>query len=88
VALLEHDFPLLRKNSIKQSHIVKQLIIDGLGIAFLPDMLIQKEVLEGRLNLLELNYSQFYIVDTYKRHLRENKQLLPLINFISEKNLI
>lgn len=73
VSLLEHEFPLLRKNSIKQSNIVKQLIIDGLGIAFLPNILVENDVLQGNVNILKLPYSQFYTVDTFMRHPRENE---------------
>lgn len=85
VSLLEHEFPLLRKNSIKQISIVKQLILDGLGIAFLPHILVENDVLQGNLNRLKLPYSQFYKVDIFMRHLRESERLRPLINFIREK---
>ena len=81
---LEHEHSLLRKNTIQQSNIAKQLIVGGLGIAFLPKMQVEEDVKEGRLKILQLPYGQHYNVHTYMKHLRESDRLIPLIDFIRE----
>ncbi|MEG0384409.1 MAG: LysR family transcriptional regulator, partial [Solibacillus sp.] len=63
--LLEKDYPQLRKRTIKQSHIIKQFVKDGLGMAFLPESIIDQD-LEDYL-FTSFDFTFFYIptVDLY-----------------------
>ena len=85
VSYLEQEHSLLRKSQIKQSDIVKQLIIRGLGIGFLPKFQIEDELTKGELKSVDLPYTKFYPIEIYMKHLRESEQLMPLLHFIREK---
>lgn len=41
-----------RQVSISQSYVVKRLIKDGLGMSFLPRMIVRRERMEGRFNIV------------------------------------
>ena len=86
LTLIEQEHKISRKNTIKESNIVKQLVIGGLGIGFLPKFLIEDELAESRLKILELKpHMHLFPVEIYMKHVRESEQLLPLLNFIREK---
>ena len=86
LTLIEQEHKISRKNTIKESNIVKQLVLGGLGIGFLPKFLIEDELAEGRIKILELNpHMHLYPVEIYMKHVRESELLLPLLNFIREK---
>ncbi|MBD8032460.1 LysR family transcriptional regulator [Solibacillus merdavium] len=86
LTLIEQEHKIARKNTIKESNIVKQLVLGGLGIGFLPKFLIEEELAEGRLKILELKpHMHLFPVEIYMKHVRESEQLLPLLNFIRKK---
>lgn len=49
---LRENYILTRQVSISQSYVVKRLIKDGLGMSFLPRMIVRKERMEGRFNIV------------------------------------
>ena len=86
VSYLEQEHRIVRKSFVKQSDIVKQLILRGLGIGFLPKFQIEDDVATGALKSVELeSYTKFYPIEVYMKHLRESEELLPLLSFIREK---
>ena len=86
VSYLEQEHRIERKSFIKQSDIVKQLILRGLGIGFLPKFQIEDELAKGELKSIDLQpLTTFYPIEIYMKHLRESEQLMPLLNFIREK---
>lgn len=86
LSYLEQEHRIVRKSLIKQSDVVKQLILRGLGIGFLPRFQIEDDLAKGELNRLELqSYTKVYPIEIYMKHLRESERLLPLLNFMREK---
>ena len=80
----EHQIP--RKSQMKQCDVVKQLILRGLGIGFLPRFQIEEDLAKGDLKSIDLqSYTMLYPIEIYMKHLRESEQLLPILNFIREK---
>ncbi|KPN89653.1 LysR family transcriptional regulator [Lysinibacillus sp. ZYM-1] len=49
---LRENYVLTKHVSISQSYVVKRLIKDGLGMSFLPRMIVRKERMEGRFNIV------------------------------------
>ncbi len=84
--LLKKEFPQLRTRAIKQSHIIKQFVKDGLGMAFLPNSIIEQDLKDNLFT--SYDFTLFYIptVDLYMRHIREDGNLLPLLQAIREAN--
>lgn len=85
--LLQKEFPHLRKRTIKQCHIIKQFVKDGLGMAFLPESIIDQDLKDGLIT--SYHFSLFYLdsVDLYMRHFREEENLWPLLQAIREANM-
>lgn len=82
--LLQKEFPQLRKRTIKQSHIIQQFVKDGLGMAFLPASLIEKDLKNGFLTAAYFTLFPLPTVDLYMRHHRGDEKLLPLLQVIRE----
>lgn len=49
---LRETYVFTKQVSISQSYVVKRLIKDGLGMSFLPRMIVRKERMEGRFNIV------------------------------------
>lgn len=58
---------------------LKELVLQGLGIAWLPKLLVEKEILENKLEVLDSNHYNFY-QDVYI--IRREMSLSKRINFI------
>lgn len=43
---------MIKRPPHAQSYVVKRLIKDGLGMSFLPRMIVRKERMEGRFNIV------------------------------------
>lgn len=49
---LQEKYVVTKQVSISQSYVVKRLIKDGLGMSFLPRMIVRRERMEGRFNIV------------------------------------
>lgn len=49
VLLIKQKYPSTRMMKVSQTHITKRFIIEGLGVSFLPESSVRRELLEGRL---------------------------------------
>ena len=86
ISYIEKEHQITRKSHIKQSDVVKQLILRGLGIGFLPRFQIEDDLAKGNLRSVDLqSYTRFYPIEIYMKHLRESEQLMPLLHFMREK---
>ena len=86
ITYVEQEHPIPRKSQMKQCDVVKQLILRGLGIGFLPRFQIEEDLAKGDLKSIDLqSYTMLYPIEIYMKHLRESEQLLPILNFIREK---
>lgn len=87
-ALLDIQFPSIRKLNISQSYIIKQFVKDGLGMAFLPKSIVHKEVTEELFNLFHFDRFLLPTVDLYIRHIKENEKIVPLLQKIRASNFL
>lgn len=44
---VRHKFPKIRTMKVSQVHVTKRFIVEGLGVSFLPESTVRKELLEG-----------------------------------------
>lgn len=44
---VRHKFPRVRTMKVSQIHVTKRFIVEGLGVSFLPESTVRKELLEG-----------------------------------------
>ncbi|MEO4054666.1 LysR family transcriptional regulator [Solibacillus sp. CAU 1738] len=49
---IKQHYPFSKQIQISQSYVVKRLIKDGLGMSFLPKVIVHKEQMEGRFNIV------------------------------------
>ncbi|MFJ7917195.1 MULTISPECIES: substrate-binding domain-containing protein [unclassified Lysinibacillus] len=62
---LEEKYVVTKQVSISQSYVVKRLIKDGLGMSFLPRMIVRRERMEGRFNIIPFEEITFPSVPVY-----------------------
>lgn len=80
--LLQKHINTVRFMSISQSYIVKQFVRGGLGMAFLPKSIVYKEMMEGRLDVIDFDLFELPTVDLYMKYYKENDQIIPLLEKI------
>ncbi|MGE7625090.1 LysR family transcriptional regulator [Viridibacillus sp. NPDC096237] len=80
--LLDSQFPTLRKMKITQSHIIKQFVKDGLGMAFLPKFIIYNGLKEKEFKSLHFDLFLLPTIDLYMRYDKENEKIQPLLQII------
>ncbi|GEK34620.1 LysR family transcriptional regulator [Kurthia sibirica] len=75
---VEHHFPASKQIQLSHSYAVKKFIRDGLGIAFLPKLVLRKDMMEGRLNIYDFHTFELPVVSLYflYKNLREIDHLL------------
>lgn len=82
---LKTIYPSIHTMKITQSHIIKQFVKDGLGMAFLPKFLVTNEVNLQQVNHLHIDLFLLPMIDIYMNYTKENEQLLPLLQMIREQ---
>lgn len=80
--LVKKRFAASRTISISQSYIVKRFIRDGLGISFLPKFIIQREMMEGRFNVVPFHEFKLPDISVYVMTVRNNKNIVQLRDLI------
>ena len=76
---IKTHFPSTKTISISQSYIVKRFIKDGLGISFLPKMIIRREMMEGRFNVIPFPHFKLPTVQVF---------LLTRKDYVVSKDLV
>ena len=66
--LVKDRFSFVKSISIPQCYIVKRFIKDGLGISFLPKLIIRREMMEGRFNVIPFNEFELPFVKIYMQY--------------------
>lgn len=66
--LVKNRFSFVKPISIPQSYIVKRFIKDGLGISFLPKLIIRREMMEGRFNVIPFTEFELPAVKIYMQY--------------------
>ncbi|MBQ0139672.1 MAG: LysR family transcriptional regulator [Kurthia sp.] len=62
---VEKHFPSCKQIQLSHSYAVKKFIRDGLGIAFLPKLILRKDMMEGRLNIYDFKAFELPEVSLY-----------------------
>ncbi|MEK5332474.1 LysR family transcriptional regulator [Lysinibacillus sp. FSL W8-0992] len=78
---INHKYVYTKQVSISQSYVVKRLIKDGLGMSFLPRMIVRRERMEGRFNIVP--FTEFVLPSVpvylfYKDSVQVPQKLLQL----------
>ncbi|MCM3387822.1 LysR family transcriptional regulator [Ureibacillus chungkukjangi] len=74
--LVKNHFHYVKPISIPQSYIVKRFIKDGLGISFLPKLIIRREMMEGRFNVIPFTEFELPSVKIYMQYKLNDKKTL------------
>ncbi|WP_427107994.1 LysR substrate-binding domain-containing protein [Lysinibacillus xylanilyticus] len=78
---LQEKYVVPKQVSISQSYVVKRLIKDGLGMSFLPRMIVRRERMEGRFNIVpfdEIALPSVPVYLFYKDSVKVPEELLCL----------
>ena len=78
---IHNNYVYTKQVSISQSYVVKRLIKDGLGMSFLPRMIVRRERMEGRFNIVPFTAFALPSVPVYlfyKDSVQVPQQLLQL----------
>ena len=80
--MVKHHFPNTRMMKVSQINITKRFIAEGLGISFLPESTVRREILEGRLMevpcpTIKLPQASTYVVLKYEHTMQ--KQLMKFL---------
>ncbi len=78
---VKEQYIFTKQVSISQSYVVKRLIKDGLGMSFLPRMIVRRERMEGRFNIVpfeEFALPSIPVYLFYKDSVQVPKELLAL----------
>ncbi|GAB0171092.1 LysR family transcriptional regulator [Lysinibacillus sp. CTST325] len=79
---IQEKYVVTKQVSISQSYVVKRLIKDGLGMSFLPRMIVRRERMEGRFNIVpfdELALPSVPVYLFYKDSVKIPEELLCLL---------
>ena len=66
--LVKNHFSFVKSIAIPHSYIVKRFIKDGLGISFLPKLIIRREMMEGRFNVIPFTEFELPQVKIYMQY--------------------
>lgn len=80
---LTMEFPSLRMMKVNQSYITKRFVLEGMGVSFLPKSAINKELLEGRLLEVPIDFIEIPKARMYFLYKNGRNLDLELMNFIS-----
>jgi LysR family transcriptional regulator, repressor for citA len=75
--------PGVRMMKVNQSYITKRFVLEGMGISFLPKSSINKELLEGRLLAVPIDFIDIPKASMYFVYKNELQFDIDLMNYIS-----
>ncbi|TKC15743.1 LysR family transcriptional regulator [Robertmurraya kyonggiensis] len=80
---VKNKYPKIKMMKVSQTHITKRFIVEGLGVSFLPESTVRRELLEGR--LLEVHDHSFNLpeANTYAIMKYKHSQQKEFLEFLS-----
>ncbi|GER68093.1 HTH-type transcriptional regulator CitR [Weizmannia acidilactici] len=81
---LRAEFPLLRTMLVSQVHVTRRFIIEGLGVSFLPESTVRRELAEGRLLSVPCPFLQMPVARTYAVLKYEHRKERQFLEFLSQ----
>ena len=85
---LREKYVLTKQVSISQSYVVKRFIKDGLGMSFLPRMIVRKERMEGRFNIVPFEAFPFPSVPVYLFYKESTQVTQGLVDVLQTRNYL
>ncbi|MFK5708275.1 MULTISPECIES: LysR substrate-binding domain-containing protein [Lysinibacillus] len=85
---LREKYVLTKQVSISQSYVVKRLIKDGLGLSFLPRMIVRKERMEGRFNIVPFEDFPLPSVPVYLFYKESTQVPDGLVDLLQTRNYL
>lgn len=68
---------------VNQSHITKRFVLEGIGVSFLPKSIINREIMEGRLLEVPVNFIKIPTASMYILHKYEHEIESDFVKFVS-----
>jgi LysR family transcriptional repressor of citA len=81
--LKRHNIGAQNHITINNNEAIKRMAIEGVGVAFLPDITAQKELSSGDLVEIPLMPGELFTIDTYLLYLRQEFMNPVILKFIS-----
>ncbi|MFD1018336.1 LysR family transcriptional regulator [Thalassobacillus hwangdonensis] len=83
-SLLQYHLPHYKMMAVTQSHAVKRFILEDIGVSFLPTSIIRRELMEGRLLEVPVDFISLPFAETYFLAQSLNKKEKTFLDFISK----
>ncbi|WP_018662127.1 LysR family transcriptional regulator [Heyndrickxia acidiproducens] len=80
---LRAEIPLLRTMLVSQVHVTRRFVIEGLGVSFLPESTVRRELAEGRLLSVPCPFLQMPVAKTYAVFKYEHQKVTKFLEFLS-----
>ncbi|MUK90702.1 LysR family transcriptional regulator [Ornithinibacillus sp. L9] len=80
---LNESIPILRLMKVNQSYITKRFVLEGIGVSILPRSIIQRELMEGRLLEVPVDFIRMPQASMYLIYKHEHLVDHEFIDFIS-----
>jgi LysR family transcriptional regulator, repressor for citA len=84
---IKQKYPSTRMMKVSQTHITKRFIVEGLGVSFLPETVVRRELLEGRLMEVTCHSIQLPEASTYAVIKYEHSLQLEFLEYLSRYRL-
>ncbi|MBD8069027.1 LysR family transcriptional regulator [Bacillus sp. PS06] len=84
---IKQKYPSTRMMKVSQTHITKRFIAEGLGVSFLPESVVRREMLEGRLMEVVCHSIQLPEAATYAVYKYEHTLQLEFLAYLSRYRL-
>ncbi|MFC4321141.1 LysR family transcriptional regulator [Litchfieldia salsa] len=85
--IIKQKFPSIRMMKVSQTHITKRFIVEGLGVSFLPESVVRRELLEGRLMEVNCHSIQLPEASTFAVIKYEHSLQLEFLEYLSRYRL-
>ncbi|WP_124221473.1 LysR family transcriptional regulator [Aquisalibacillus elongatus] len=81
---IKTNYPHTKTMKVSQNHITKRFIVSGLGVSFLPKSTITREIIEGRMLVVEIPFVDLPEVSTYSLTKYNHSLEQDFIEFVSQ----
>lgn len=85
ISEVKHFFPSIKMMRVSQTHVTKRFIVEGLGVSFLPESIVRRELLEGWLLDIPCTSIQLPTATTFAlmkyEHSKQREFLRFLLNY-------
>ncbi|ARI77355.1 LysR family transcriptional regulator [Halobacillus mangrovi] len=81
---IQMHLPSYRFLSVSQSHAAKRFVLEGMGVSFLPNFIIRREINEGRLLAIEVPFIDLPTASIYAFYQNEGSKEQQFVSFLDQ----